>query len=197
MRPQGSPKELERRRFRAIALLEKGYMPVDVAQMVGVERRSVRRWKAACLKEGHDAIKSNPTPGRPQKLNEKQINKLEHKLLKGAKAAGFATDLWTCPRITQLIQNSFGVQYHVDHIGRLLRSMGWSPQKPQRRAIERDEREIQRWIKEEWPRIKKSLKSESVFNICRRKRYVDGATRPEKLGSLGFDPDSFSTYLFS
>jgi transposase len=80
---------------------------------------------------------------------------LEKALLKGARAAGYATDLWTCPRVAELIARRFGVRYHVDHIGRLLHSLGWSPQKPTRRAIERDEAGIQRWIKEEWPRIKK------------------------------------------
>ena len=154
MRPKGSPEELERRRLRAIALLKQHYQPVDVASMVGVDRRSVRRWKAAYFKDGDKAIKAKPA-GRPQKLNETAKEELERKLLKGAKAAGFPTDLWTCPRVAQLIRTEFGVRYHVDHIGRLLRSLGWSPQKPQRRALERDEKEIQRWIKHEWPRIKK------------------------------------------
>lgn len=154
MRPKGSPEELERRRHRAISLLNQEYQPVEVARMVGVDRRSVRRWKAAYLKEGDEAIRAKPA-GRPQKLNEKTKKELERKLLKGAKAAGFPTDLWTCPRVARLILACFGIQYHVDHIGRLLRSMGWSPQKPQRQAIERDEGEIRRWVKQEWPRIKK------------------------------------------
>jgi transposase len=156
MRPLGSPEKLEHRRLRAIALLKKDYQPVDVAHMVGVDRRSVRRWKAAHLAGGDEAIKAKPA-GRPQKLGNKAQKELERKLLKGAKAAGFPTDLWTCPRIAQLILTYFGIRYHVDHIGRLLRSLGWSPQKPQRRAIERDEKEIQRWIKQEWPHIKKKL----------------------------------------
>lgn len=154
MRPRGSPEELEQRRIRAIALLKKEYQPVDVARMIGVDRRSVRRWKAAYFKAGDKAIKAKPA-GRPQKLDNKAQQQLERKLLKGAKAAGFPTDLWTCPRVAQLILAFFGIRYHVDHIGRLLRSLGWSPQKPQRRAIERDEKEIQRWIKQEWPLIKK------------------------------------------
>lgn len=154
MRPKGSPEELERRRLRAIALLNQEYQPVDVARMVGVDRRSVRRWKAAYLKEGDKAIKAKPA-GRPQKLDEKAKKQLEHKLFKGAKASGFPNDLWTCPRVARLIFICFGIRYHVDHIGRLLRSMGWSPQRPQRRAIERDEKEIQRWIKQQWPIIKK------------------------------------------
>ena len=154
MRPRGSPEELEQRRIHAIALLKKDYQPVDVARMIGVDRRSVRRWKAAYLEAGDRAIKAKPA-GRPQKLNNKAQKQLERKLLRGAKAAGFPTDLWTCPRVAQLILAFFGIRYHVDHIGRLLRSLGWSPQRPQRKAIERDEQEIQRWVKQQWPLIKK------------------------------------------
>jgi transposase len=154
MRPKGRPEELEQRRLHAIALLNKSHQPVEVARIVGVDRRSVRRWKAAYLKNGNKAIQAKPA-GRPQKLDEKTKKQLERQLLRGAKATGFPTDLWTCPRIAETIQSLFGVHYHVDHIGRLLRSMGWSPQKPQRRAVERNETEIQRWIKQDWPRIKK------------------------------------------
>jgi len=157
MRPPGSPEELEQRRYRAIDLLQQGYEPVEVARMLDVERRSVRRWKATFRQKGRDGLKRKPTAGRPLKLDEKGREKLERALMKGAKAAGFPTDLWTCPRIAQLIESRFGVHYHVNHIGRLLRSLGWSPQKPQRRAVERNEEAIQRWVKEEWPRIKKKV----------------------------------------
>ena len=75
--------------------------------------------------------------------------------MEGAESAGFSSNLWTCPRVAGIIRKRFRVRYHVDHIGRLLRSMGWTPQKPQRRAVERDEEAIQRWIKQDWPRIKK------------------------------------------
>lgn len=155
MRPNGSPEELEKRRFRAIALLKEGYPPVEVARMIGVDRRSVRRWKASFRHGGIKSLKAKTAPGRPPKLHNKQKQQLARALMKGAKAAGFSTDLWTCPRVMQLIRKKFGVPYHVDHIGRLLRSLGFSPQKPQRRAAERDEKEIQRWIKQDWPRIKK------------------------------------------
>lgn len=155
MRPQGSPKQLENRRRRGVALLEQGYRPVDVARMLGVDRRSVRRWKAAYQRNGMEGIRTRPAPGRPPKLNRKAKTQLEKALLKGASAAGFPTDLWTCPRVAELIDARFGVRYHVDHIGRLLHSLGWSPQKPARRAIERNEVEIQQWIKRQWPRIKK------------------------------------------
>jgi transposase len=155
MRPSGSPEELQRRRQRAIGLLDQGYLPVEVAERVGVDRRSVRRWKAAYRKKGAKGIEAKPPPGRPPKLKAKQKDRLEKILLKGAKSAGFPTDLWTCPRIAQLVHKRFGVSYHVDHVCRLLHAMGWSPQKPARRAVERDEEAIAQWIKILWPRAKK------------------------------------------
>ena len=155
MRPHGTPEELERRRMRAIRLLQEGRQPVEVAPMVGVDRRSVRRWNATFRKDGMQSLKHKKAAGRPQRLSDKQKQQLAKALLKGAQAHGFQTDLWTCPRVALLIKKRFAVRYHVDHIGRLLHGMGFSPQKPQRRAIERDEKEIRRWIKEEWPKIKK------------------------------------------
>lgn len=155
MRPHGSPQELQDRRIRAISLLKQGYQPVDVAQMVGVDRRSVRRWKAVYKKEGQKGIKANPASGRPPKLNARDKQKLEKALLKGAISAGFSTELWTCPRVAKLIEKLFDVKYHAHHVSKLLHSLGWTPQKPQRIARERDKKEIRRWIKEEWPRIKK------------------------------------------
>jgi len=155
MRPHGNPKELEKRRLRAIMLLNEGHQPVDVAKMLGVDRRSVRRWKAAHRKKGQKGVLSIPASGRPPKLGPNDRKKLEKVLLKGSQKAGFPTDLWTCPRVAQLIQSLFGIQYHVDHVGKLLHSLGWSQQKPERRAVERDEESIRRWIKNDWPRIKK------------------------------------------
>lgn len=155
MRPPGSAQELERRRRRAIELLQHGQSPVEVAQAVGCDRRSVRRWSAAFKKRGAPALKARVALGRPSRLDAKAKRKLEKALLRGAVAAGFSTDLWTCPRVAQLIEEQFGITYHVDHVCRLLHGLGWSPQKPQRRAIERDEEAIQRWVKREWSRIKK------------------------------------------
>lgn len=156
MRPAGSPGALQRRRERAIALLKEGVAPVDVASRVGVDRRSVRRWKAAFRRHGTAGIKARPTPGRPCALTAHHRRRLEQLLLKGARGCGFPTELWTCARVAQLIRDRFGVDYHVDHIGRLLRALGWSPQKPARLAIERDEAAIAGWIKEDWPRVKKT-----------------------------------------
>ena len=157
MRPTGSPEELEHRRMRALALLKEGLQPVDVARRVGADRRSVRRWKAAARAQGEAGVRAKPAPGRPPKLQTKHRAKLEALLLKGAQAAGYHSDLWTCPRVAEMIERRFGVCYHVDHIGRLLHDLGWSPQKPARRAIERDEQAIRRWVHEDWPRVKKTL----------------------------------------
>jgi len=123
--------------------------------MVGVDRRSVRRWKASYNQEGVSGVKARPGRGPRSKLTDEQKAELERLLMAGAEAAGFPTDLWTCPRVTELIQTQFGVEYHVDHVSRLLHMLGWSPQKPQRRAAERDEAAIRTWVKESWPRVKK------------------------------------------
>ena len=159
MRPTGSPEELERRRLRALALLKEGLLPSEVARRVGVERRSVRRWKAAARKRGEAAVRAKPAPGRPSKLTARHKRRLETLLLKGAQAAGFETDLWTCPRVVDLVEKRFGVRYHVDHVGRLLHELGWSPQMPARRAVERDEAAIRRWTQVRWPTLKKTPKS--------------------------------------
>lgn len=159
MRPPGSPEELERRRRRAMALLADGHRPVEVARRIGVDRRSVRRWTAAHRLQGAQALRARRASGRPRKLAPRQLQQVERVLRNGAQAAGFATDLWTCPRVAQVIARRFGVQYHVDHLSRLLRAMGWSPQKPQRQAVELDEQASRGWIKETWPRVKKKRRA--------------------------------------
>src|SRR5436190_2278772 len=118
MRPPGSPEELQRRRERALALLRQGYPPVEVAERVGVDRRSVRRWKAAVRERGAKALRAQPVPGRPRKLDAPSLKELKRDLLKGAQAAGFPTDLWTCPRIAELIRLRFGVYYQVSGVWR-------------------------------------------------------------------------------
>lgn len=156
MRPQGSPAELERRRLRAIALLDQGLLPHEVAERVGVDRRSVRRWKRAYRRKGRDGLKARPAPGRPPKLTAGQRRTLVGWILRGPEAFGFRTALWTCQRIVQLIRQRFHVTYHPDHVGRLLRACGFTPQRPQRTAKERDDRRIRHWLQHDWPRIKKN-----------------------------------------
>jgi len=158
---------LEQRRVRAIELLEQGHPPVEVARMLGVDRRSVRRWNAAYRERGKEGVKARPAPGAPAKLSPEQKLELEGALLAGAEVAGFPTDLWTCRRVAELIKKRYGVRYHVDHVGRLLHALGWSPQKPERRAVERDEAAIQNWIKHDWPRVKKNGAAEGRSGLHR------------------------------
>jgi len=89
-------------------------------------------------------------------LSAYQRRLLEKRLMKGAKTNGFSTNLWTCPRIAEVIERYYSVRYHIDHIPKLLASLGWSCQKPEKRAIERDEERIAQWVAKDWPRIKKS-----------------------------------------
>ena len=101
MRPVGNGKHLERRRQRAITLLKEGRAPVEVARLVGVDRRSVRRWNAAYRRRGAGGLAARPVPGRPWKLTARQREQLEVMLVRGAGASGFESDLWTCPRVAQ------------------------------------------------------------------------------------------------
>ena len=157
MRPSGSPEHLEQRRLRALHLLREGYAPVEVARQVGVDRRSVRRWKAAARHGGGKALRAKPAAGRPRRLNPPHLTRLRRLLVNGAQAAGLPTDLWTCPRVAWLIQRHFKVRYHPAHVSRLLHGLGFLPQKPTRRTVERDEVRIQAWIEQDWPRVKKTL----------------------------------------
>lgn len=159
MRPQGSAEELERRRRRAVALVQQGYPRNEVAQMVEASPSSVTRWCQVHEKRGDIGLAAKPPPGGKSKLTARQRKLLVQRLLKGAKANGFSTDLWTCPRIVQLIEHRYGVRYHVDHIPRLMASLGWSSQKPEKRAVERDEARIARWVAKDWAHILRATKA--------------------------------------
>jgi transposase len=115
----------------------------------------VDRWKKAVREAGKQALAAVPHPGRASFLSAKQQDDLVQRLIAGAQSQGFDTDLWTCPRVKALIERRYGVAYHVDHIPRLLRALGFTPQKPQRRAIERNEEVIEQWVRKDWLRIKK------------------------------------------
>ncbi len=158
MRPTGTSSQLEQRRRRAVALLEQGWATADVAAKVGTTSRSVNRWWIAYCEQGQTGLEAQPHPGKPCRLSPRQRDWLTRRLLKGAKANGYPTDLWTCVRIAEVIERHYGVHYHVDHIPRLMASLGWSCQKPERRAVERDEAAIERWVLKDWSRIKKRRK---------------------------------------
>ena len=106
-------------------------------------------------RRGLDALQALPAPGRPPKLDAKQLEKVPRLLIRGATAWGFTTELWTTQRIATVIRREFGVRLHRAHISRLLGRLGWSCQKPERRAIERDEAAIAHWKRYRWAAIKK------------------------------------------
>jgi transposase len=118
----------------------------------------VMRWRDARRRGGARALQVRFSPGRPLKLGPAQRKRLERLLLQGPLAQGYRTNLWTTARIAELIRREFGVHYHRDHVGRLMHRLQWSPQKPERRALERDEKAIPRWKRKDWPRIKKTLR---------------------------------------
>ena len=155
MRPKGAAEELQRRRLRAVILLQDGHGPTEVGRMVGADRRTVQRWARRFEAGGEEAMLLKPHPGRPCKLAEEQQSELVEELLKGPLAHGFSTDLWTCARIGKVIQNVFGVTYEASAVWRLLDRMDWSCQKPKKRAVQRNEQAIETWLKKDWPRIKK------------------------------------------
>ena len=127
MRPHGKPSELESRRLQGIQLYELGWAQVDIAEELKVVGSTVSKWVRAYKSAGIEGIKAKPASGRPPKLSEKNKKALVPMLIKGAKSQGFPNDLWTCPRIARLIREKFKVEYHVDHIPRLMRSLGFSP----------------------------------------------------------------------
>ncbi len=151
MRPIGSPTDLEARRRRAVGLLNEGLGVCEVARQIGCSPTSVSRWQADVLTREPDALRPKPTPGRPPRITPRQWAKVLQSLLKGAKAHGFSTDLWTLPRVAEVIARTCGVRYHPAHVWKILREKGWSCQKPERRAKERDEAAIYRWRTERWP----------------------------------------------
>jgi transposase len=155
MRTTGSAAELEALRRRAAMLFRERKPLAEIAHFLGVSLSSVKRWKHAWKDGGIAALAAKNHPGPASKLSSGQKQELVAILKAGPIAAGYSTDLWTCPRIVELVRKKFGVTYHPDHLGRMLHDLGFSPQKPQQVAREQDRQAIERWRAEHWPRIKK------------------------------------------
>lgn len=116
---------------------------------------SVYLWREMVQDKGRKALEAKPIPGRPTKLKPRQRQSLTGILLKGAFDYGYSTDLWTQRRVAEVIEKEFDVQYHPNHLWRFLGSLGWSCQKPEKRARERNEEAIRHWMRYKWPHIKK------------------------------------------
>lgn len=153
---------LQKRRLKAVRLFEKGIAPSEVARRLGVHRQSAGRWRMEWLAGGDEALVSKGRIGRKSALSTKQIEDLAGILKAGAVAAGMPTEVWTLPRVAKVIRNQFGVEYHPAHVSKVLAAMGFSCQRPTRRAIERDEEMISHWKRHKWPAIKKKPAAKGV-----------------------------------
>jgi transposase len=148
---------MKQRRMAAADMFGRGRRQADVAAKLGVSAQTASRWFQAWSAGGRAALVGAGRAGRTRKLSEQQLAEVEIALLAGPKANGFPTEMWTLARVAELIEKVTGVRYGTTQTWTVLRErLGWSRQRPARRAVERDEQAIARWVKEDWPRIKKA-----------------------------------------
>ena len=151
MRPMGTAADLQERRIKVVKWITDGTVSKkEAAKRANVSIRAIDKWLEKYKDRGITGLA--PIPAKPpnRKLTDKQI------LLKGAVHSGFEEDLWNCPRIAAVIKKKLSVSYHPQHIGRLLRRMGWTLQRPAKKAQGRSASDIEKWTKVEWKKIKKS-----------------------------------------
>jgi len=150
----------EWRRLQAFRLERLGWLEVDIAEALGVSKGTVSRWLSMAEVGGSEALHSHPSLGSPSKLTAEQFARLPEFLWHGAEAYGFRGDVWTCARIAQVLRWEFGVSYHKDHVSRLMKELGWTPQVPITRAIQRDEVVIEQWRQTVWPELRRKAARE-------------------------------------
>jgi transposase len=156
--PAGVPRDfeaLEKRRFHAIQMLERGLRQAEIARQLRVVPQTVARWVHDYRSGGKSALRKAGRAGRKPRLSEQQRQQLEKLLVAGPEQLGYETPLWTCPRVAHLIEQEFAVTYHEGHVWKILVGLGWSPQRPEGRARERNEEQILNWKKNVWPGLKK------------------------------------------
>src|SRR5512135_861086 len=154
MRSRGSPDELEQRRWLAVQRVSEGYSTQEVADFLGVDPSTVRRWRATFGDQGVHGLAARPVSGRPRKLTLIQEKIALRWLTESPRHQGFETELWTAPRLGQLIREEYGVLLHPRSLSAWLRDRGLTPQKPQRVPRERNPKAIAAWLESDWPRIK-------------------------------------------
>jgi transposase len=154
---------LEVLRLRAVEQVQAGAHPEDVAETLGLHRKTVYGWLAKFREGGRDALRAKPVPGRPPKLSGSQIARL-YEMIVGSdpRQLSFAFALWTREMVRQVIRREFGVGLSVVSVGRLLRTMGLSPQRPLYRAYQQNPEAVARWKEEEFPAIRAAAKAEGA-----------------------------------
>jgi transposase len=145
----------EGRRLRAWELKQQNWNQQAIADALGVTPGAVSQWMRRAREGGVEALRRRVAPGSPPKLTAEQRGQLPLLLAHGAAAFGFRGDVWTAKRVTTLIRREFGIRYHPNHVGNLLRAAGWSVQKPVQRASQRNEAAIEAWRTERWPALKR------------------------------------------
>src|SRR5512135_625606 len=150
----------EWRRRRALDLAQQGWKQRDIAVALDASEGAVSRWLAAARRSGREALRSHPAPGPAAKLTPEQFRLIPDFLWRGAESYGFRGDVWTCERVAGVLSEEFGVSYSKSQVSRLLKRLGWTPQVPITRAIQRDEAAIERWRVESWPELKEKARRE-------------------------------------
>ncbi|MBN9118440.1 MAG: IS630 family transposase [Planctomycetes bacterium] len=146
--------------MRALRLKRQGWSQRSVAAALDVREETISRWMARARHGGPDALRAHPGPGHPPKLSGDQKRLIPEFLWHGPEAYAFRGEVWTCARVARVIEDEFGVGYHKDHVGRLLKELRWTPQTPITRAIQRDERAIEHWRRVTWPELLERAKRE-------------------------------------
>jgi transposase len=154
------PECREWRRFRALCLKRRGWYQRDIAEALDVSEVTVSDWLALVRNGGSDALRSRTSPGPPPKLTASQKEAIPEFLWHGPEAYGFRGLVWTRARVARVIEEEFGVRYHRGHVGRILKALRWTPQKPIERAIQRDEEAIGNWRVEVWPELRRKARRE-------------------------------------
>jgi transposase len=141
-------------------LKRRGWHQRDIAEALDISEVCVSRWLAHARDYGPESLRARSAPGAPPKLSPAQKCSIPEFLWHGPEAYGFRGKVWTRARVAKVIQWEFGVRYHQGHVGRLLKELGWTPQRPIRRAIQRDEAAIRRWRERTWPELRRRARRE-------------------------------------
>lgn len=156
--------------MRAVELFEAGARQIDVVTQLEVSAQTASRWYHRWHTGGRNALVGAERLGRTRRLSHEQLAKVENALMAGPKAHGFATDMWTLARVSQVIERLTGVSHSPSQTWLILRQrLGWTRQRPARRASERDQQAIEAWVKKDWPRIKRGLDEPGRGSVSRTK----------------------------
>jgi len=150
-----------------LELKERGWKQSEIAEALGVTEGALSQWMKRAKEEGAEGLKHKPPPGAPSRLSENERAKLPELLAQGAEAHGFRGEVWTCGRVAIVIRKEFGVSYHPAHVSRVVRALGLSLQKPQRRAEQRDEEAIEPWKEKKWPSLKRGAQGRQNHSLLR------------------------------